>query len=224
MRIYNSVLNPDIWSDENRIKPDIRIKLLQIGQDFYKNANLTVPISDILLIGSNANFNWTPTSDLDVHIVIDFKKLEMSNESAKEFTNLLKFRWNLEHDIHIKSYNVEVYIQDVSSKNSATGVYSLLNDKWLMKPVQQNIVLDKELIKSKYQDSVKKIKTAIQEQNLERMKTILKDFYDFRQAGLDRAGEFSTENVVFKLLRNKGHLDALRDATNKLYDKQTSIN
>jgi hypothetical protein len=223
MRVYNSILNPDIWANENEIHSEIRIKLLQVANNFYKNTELTVPIKDILLLGSNANYNWTPSSDLDTHIVIDFKLLNMSPEAAKEFTNLLKYKWNEEHDIHIKSYNVEMYIQDADAKNASTGVYSILNNAWIKKPVKENVVLDKELIKKKYQDSVAKIQNAIKEQNLNAMKTILKDIYDFRQAGLDRAGEFSTENVVFKLLRNKNYLDTLRTEINKLYDKQVSL-
>lgn len=223
MRIYNSILNPDIWATENEIRSEIRIQLLQIAQDFYKSTELTVPIKDVLLIGSNANYNWTPTSDLDTHVVIDFKMLDMSPTDANEFTNLLKYRWNIEHDIHIKNSNVELYIQDVNANAVATGVYSLLNNVWIKKPLKEHIVLDKELIKKKYQDSVIKIKSAIHEKNLEQMKNILKDVYDLRQSGLHRAGEFSTENVVFKLLRNKKYLDVLRDGINNLYDKQVSL-
>ena len=223
MRIYNSTLNPDIWLNDNEIKPEIRTKLLQVANDFYKNSKIIAPIKDILLLGSNANYNWTPTSDLDTHIMVDFKLLNMNPEEAKDFTNLIKNKWNVEHDIHIKSYNVEMYIQDSQAKNASTGIYSLLNNKWINKPSMQNVVLDRELIKQKYQDTVVKIKQAIKDQNLERMKNVLKDVYDFRQSGLDRAGEFSTENVVFKLLRNKTHLDTLRDEINKAYDKQVSV-
>jgi hypothetical protein len=223
MRIYNSTLNPDIWLNDNEIKPEIRTKLLQVANDFYKNSKIIAPIKDILLLGSNANYNWTPTSDLDTHIMVDFKLLNMNPEEAKDFTNLIKNKWNVEHDIHIKSYNVEMYIQDSQAKNASTGIYSLLNNKWINKPSIKNVVLDRELIKQKYQDTVVKIKQAIKDQNLERMKNVLKDVYDFRQSGLDRAGEFSTENVVFKLLRNKTHLDTLRDEINKVYDKQVSV-
>jgi hypothetical protein len=223
MRIYNPNLNPDIWLNENEIKPEIRQKLLQIANDFYTQTELTVAIKDVLLLGSNANYNWTPTSDLDVHILIDFKLLNMNPESAKEFTNLLKYKWNTEHDIHIKSYNVEMYIQDISAKNAATGIYSILNNVWIHKPVKENVVLDKELIKQKYQDYAKKIIEAMNDRNLVRMKQILKDVYDLRQSGLDRVGEFSTENVVFKLLRNKKYLDRLRDEINKQYDKEVSL-
>jgi predicted nucleotidyltransferase len=225
MRIYNPNLNPDIWeADESQIKSDLRIKLLQIANDFYASTKLTVPIKDVILLGSNANYNWTPTSDLDVHVVIDFKQLNMSDKDAKEYTNLLKYKWNSEHDIHIKTYNVEVYIQNSTEKNSATGVYSLLNDNWIIKPVKENVVLDKPLIVKKYSDMVKRIDSAIQEQNIESMKSVIKDIYDFRQAGLDRAGEFSTENIVFKLLRNKNYMEKLKDAVNKIYDKTVSLN
>lgn len=223
MRIYNSILNPDIWVNENELKPEIREKLLKIANDFYNQTELNVAIKDILLLGSNANYNWTATSDLDVHILIDFKLLSMKPEDAKEYTNLLKYKWNTEHDIHIKTYNVEMYIQDISAKNAATGIYSILNNVWIHKPTKENVVLDKELIKQKYQDYARKIVEAMNDRNLVRMKQILKDVYDLRQAGLDRAGEFSTENVVFKLLRNKKYLDRLRDEINKQYDKEVSL-
>lgn len=223
MRIYNSTLNPDIWINQTELNPEIREKLLQISNDFYIDTKLQAAIKDILLLGSNANYNWTPTSDLDVHVLIDFKLLKMSPEDAKAYTNLLKYKWNTQHDIHIKTYNVEMYIQDISAKNASTGVYSILNNKWIKTPFKENVVLDKELIKQKYQDYVGKIKEAIKDKNLVRMKQILKDVHDLRQSGLDRAGEFSTENVVFKLLRNKKHLDTLRDEINKQYDKQVSL-
>jgi muramidase (phage lysozyme) len=224
MRVYNTTLNPDIWSNENEIKPDIRIKLLQIASDFYKDSKLPIPIKDVVLIGSNANYNWTTTSDLDVHILINTVDLHMAPENIKPYLNLISNKWNKEHDIHIKNYNVELYIQDTSKKNTATGIYSLLNNMWKMKPQKQNVVLDKELIKQKYQDIVLRIKSSLKEKNLESMKNTLKDIYDLRQSGLDRAGEFSTENVVFKLLRNKNYLDSLRNEINRLYDKQISIN
>ena len=224
LRIYNSILNPDIWLNDNEIKSDVRTKLLLIANDFYKDTKLVVPYTDVILIGSNANYNYSYTSDLDVHIVIDFTKLDMSMEEAKEFTNLLKYKWNNEHDIHYKTYNIETYIQDINHKTHATGIYSLLNNSWKVKPQKEKVVLDKELIQQKYSDMVNKIQAAIKENNLERLKNLIKDIYDFREAGLDRAGELSTENVVFKLLRNKKYIELIKNSINTLYDKQMSVN
>ena len=165
MRIYNETMNPEIWDEGGeKIKSCIRIRLLQVANDFYKQTGLKVPISDVLLLGSNANYNYTKTSDLDVHVVIDFSKLDMSPEDAKKYTNLLKMQWNKDHDI------------------------------------------------------------ALHDNNLELLKNILKDINDYRNAGLDRAGEFSTENIVFKLLRSKGYIDRVREAINKVYDTSLSIN
>lgn len=223
MRIYNDILNPEIWKDENEIKPDLRIMLLQVANDFYKDSELEPPPKDVLLLGSNANYNWTETSDVDVHIVIDFKELQMPQESAKEYTNLIKYKWNTEHDIKIKDHDVEMYIQDVDHKTHATGIYSILNNKWLMKPDKQKVVLDKKLIKTKYHDIIKRISGATQEKDLEALKSILKDIYDYRQAGLDNVGEFSTENVVFKLLRTNNYIEHVRDQINDLYDANVSV-
>lgn len=223
MRVYNDTLNPEIWKDENEIKPDLRIMLLQVANDFYKDSELVPPPKDVLLLGSNANYNWTETSDVDVHIVIDFKELQMPQDSAKEYTNLVKYKWNTEHDIKIKDHDVEMYIQDVDHKTHATGIYSILNNKWLMKPDKQKVVLDKELIKTKYHDIIKRISGATKEKDLEALKSTLKDIYDYRQAGLDNVGEFSTENVVFKLLRTNNYIEHIRDQINDLYDVNVSV-
>ena len=223
MRVYNDTLNPEIWKDENEIKPDLRIMLLQVANDFYKDSELVPPPKDVLLLGSNANYNWTETSDVDVHIVIDFKELQMPQDSAKEYTNLVKYKWNTEHDIKIKDHDVEMYIQDVDHKTHATGIYSILNNKWLMKPDKQKVVLDKELIKTKYHDIIKRISGATKEKDLEALKSTLKDIYDYRQAGLDNVGEFSTENVVFKLLRTNNYIEHIRDQINDLYDANVSV-
>ncbi len=44
-----------------------------------------------------------------------------------------------------------------------------------------------------------------------------------RQAGLDKSGELSTENLVFKILRTRKHLENLKQAIINLYDKKQSL-
>jgi len=44
-----------------------------------------------------------------------------------------------------------------------------------------------------------------------------------RQAGLNREGEFSTENIVYKDLRNRNLLKNLDTLLNYLIDKRFSI-
>lgn len=74
-RIYNDTLNPNIWNPDNSIKPEIRETLLRIAQDFYLESELQAPIEDVYILGSAANYNWGPSSDVDLHVLIDFTKL-----------------------------------------------------------------------------------------------------------------------------------------------------
>ena len=223
VRIYNDILNPAIW-DNNKLNPEIKEKLLQIGKDFYADTETDAPLKDILFVGSLANYNWSDTSDFDVHVVIDFKDVDGNVELVEKLVNALKSKWNDEHDIHLKGHNVDVYIQDVTKENRSTGVYSLMQDKWLSEPQKENIQIDKEKIQEKYNDTVRKINSAIKAQDINKLKTIVKDVYDMRQAGLDKSGELSTENLVFKILRNRNYIEKLKQEIINLYDKKQSLN
>ena len=223
VRIYNDILNPNVW-DGLKLKPEIKEKLLQIGKDFYTDTETDAPLKDILFVGSLANFNWSDTSDFDVHVVIDFKDVDENVELVEKLVNALKSKWNDEHDIHLKGHNVEVYIQDITKENRSSGVYSLIQDKWLSEPQKENVLIDKEKIQQKYNDYVRKINSGIKAQDIEKLKTIVKDVYDMRQSGLDKSGELSTENLVFKILRSRNYIEKLKTEINKLYDKAQSLN
>lgn len=223
VRIYNDILNPAIW-DNNKLNPEIKEKLLQIGKDFYADTETDAPLKDILFVGSLVNYNWSDTSDFDVHVVIDFKDVDGNVELVEKLVNALKSKWNDEHDIHLKGHNVEVYIQDVTKENRSTGVYSLMQDKWLSEPQKENIQIDKEKIQEKYNDTVRKINSVIKAQDINKLKAIVKDVYDMRQAGLDKSGELSTENLVFKILRNRNYIEKLKQEIINLYDKKQSLN
>lgn len=223
VRIYNDTLNPNIW-DNLKLKPEIKEKLLQIGKDFYADTETDAPLKDVLFVGSLANYNWSDTSDFDVHVVIDFKDVDENVELVEKLVNALKSKWNDEHDIHLKGHNVEVYIQDVTKENRSTGVYSLMQDKWISEPQKENIQIDKEKIQEKYNDFVRKINSALKAQDIDKLKSIIKDVYDMRQAGLDKSGELSTENLVFKILRNRNYIEKLKQEIINLYDKKQSLN
>ena len=216
-------MNPNIW-DGLKLKAEIKEKLLQIGKDFYTDTETDAPLKDILFVGSLANFNWSDTSDFDVHVVIDFKDVDENVELVEKLVNALKSKWNDEHDIHLKGHNVEVYIQDITKENRSSGVYSLIQDKWLTEPQKENVIIDKEKIQQKYNDYVRKINSGIKSQDIEKLKTIVKDVYDMRQSGLDKSGELSTENLVFKILRSRNYIEKLKTEINKLYDKAQSLN
>ena len=197
-------MDPSLW-DGKKLKTEVKEVLLKVAEDFYNSTDLKGEIFNILLLGSSANYNWSPTSDIDVHIVIDIAEEKINEEYARKFMDGLAFKWNTEHDIEVKGHPVEVYIQDVREPNSTpkqarpgAAIYSLYDDKWLLKPNPQNIKLDADKIKRKFQTINKKIETLIQTEDIEKLKVLMKSIRNYRNAGLAKGGEFSVENIVFK--------------------------
>lgn len=223
IQIYNSTLCPELWSSDKNLDPLVRLTLLKIANDFFKDTELDVPIQDVYLLGSVANYNWTPHSDLDVHILINASSLTNRPEMTEKFMRSLVGKWNLEHDIQIKGHKIELYIQDINETNASTAIYSLLQNKWIKEPSPEQIQIDRALIRNKYSNWTDRIDSAINTKNEIQLKKILDELKKYRQSGLDKRGEFSVENLVFKILRSKGYIEKLKDAFNDIYDKKMSV-
>lgn len=221
-------LNPKVWDDFN-IDPEIRESLLQIGSDYFESLELEgVELKDIMLTGSLANFNWSKYSDFDLHLVFDFSDVNEDSELVKKYLDSAGKMWNQQHDIKIKGYDVEIYSQDTDEEHTSSGEYSLLDDRWIKKPSKQDFKPDESLIKKKagsIMDSVKDMEKDFEEgieydELNERLKKVWKKIKDGRKAGLEREGEFSIENLVFKLLRRNGYIERILNLKAKAYDKQ----
>ena len=230
-RIYNKTLEPNVWDENMILKPEIRVKLLKVAQDFYKSTDLKSPVIDILFLGSVTNYNWTPTSDIDLHLIIDITQENVAPEHARQFMDGLGAGWNNSHEIEIHGHPVEVYLQDKTEKNSTpeqsregSAMYSVLKGEWLKKPDKTNISVDRDKIKQKYHKVKDMVDSFVSEKNVDKLKKLMKALKNYRNVGLERAGEFSTENLVFKALRHTDVITKLKDSINSLYDKSVSIN
>lgn len=237
-------LNPEIWTlDKNKqyvLRRDVRDKLLLIANDFLDfididNLDCDVDtrkcdIGDITITGSICNYNWSEYSDIDLHILIDYELIDENVDLVKNILNTKKNLWNASHDISVKGYEVEVYGQDVNEVHHSSGVYSVLFDKWIVKPSREteNVDIDMVLEKSKqwmgiiddinqqaYQKSPEEILDMI-----EKVKTKIKKF---RTIGLEKGGEYSYENLTFKFLRRSGYIKKLFDLKNKVLDLSLSL-
>jgi hypothetical protein len=137
---YHDVLNPDLW-DGFELKDVVRQKLLEIGDEWSHWAKLPLhAIKDYIFVGGNANFNYTPQSDVDLHILIDSKVIADCPEFIEDYFNDKKDLWKLKHDISIYGHPVEIYAQDINNKIPENqGVYSLTKNEWLSKPVHLDI-------------------------------------------------------------------------------------
>jgi hypothetical protein len=82
---------------------------------------------------------------------------------------------------------------------------------------------DKDLIKRKYKEYHAHVESLLKQHDEVALKKLLDKVYKYRQAGLDRGGELSTENLVFKILRAKGDLDRIKDSIVQIYDTEVSV-
>ena len=142
-QFYKGELNSVFWQD-GKFNQEVRTKLLQIANDFYTDLKVDAPITDIHLTGSLANFNWTEHSDLDVHVIMDFKHIDDDIDLVKTALDGKRFIWNLRHPVKIKGYDVELYAQDVNEPHVASGLYSLMKDEWITEPQPSNPQIDEK--------------------------------------------------------------------------------
>jgi hypothetical protein len=222
-------LNPKVWPDgDEKVNQKIRKDLLEIAEDYFGNLEVNAKLQDIVLTGSLANFNWSEYSDFDLHLIFDFGEINKDEELVRKFLDAVEKVWKLQHDITIEGYEVEVYCQDSKQEHISTGQYSLMEDKWLVKPSKDSFVPDEELIKRKAEQimsSVEDLENDLEEDQSydlinAKLKKVWKKIKDNRKAGLEREGEYSVENLVFKLLRRNGYIGKILDVKRKAYDKQ----
>lgn len=231
-------LNPNIW-DGMKLNPKIRLKLLDIADDFWEFVDVkwVDPIS-IILTGSICNFNWSDASDIDLHLVVDYSEVDEKTEFVKQFFDMKKNEWNENHSfLEIMGFNVELYVQDSNADLASQGVYDLEENKWISEPSmpQGNFAEEHE---NTISDLAARIMTLIDE--LENEIAIAKDTYKSRYFGelasefvshihkmrhdsLEKQGEDSIGNMVYKVLRRSGYIDKIYDAIYLAYDKENSI-
>lgn len=228
----NSKLNPKFWEND-KLNPEVKKNLIKIAEEFFEELKLpkSVKIKDILFIGSLANYNWSKYSDIDLHIVVDTSKVEGSDDFKEKFFNSVKALWNQEHDITMFDYPIEIYVQDIKEKLMSTAIYSVKNDKWVLKPDRENFKPNKKIIKKKTEifiDKLKDIKKDYDDKNYKKVVSKVKKLKDkiknYRISGLKDGGEFSNENLVFKVLRRTPYMEILNNYKAKAYDELMSVN
>jgi hypothetical protein len=222
---YHQELNPKLWNKE-KLKPEVRTKLLMIARTWAGFAKIPPDaVVDVILVGGNANYNYTGYSDIDLHLVVDMEKLPECEGLLDEYLRGKKQLWSLVHDISIYGHDVELYAQDKETPYTKDqGVYSIKNDQWIVQPTRKEVDLNDPLIKQKVEQYIQKIDTLIdtsaEDEAFEGLKT---KFRDMRAAALKQGGEYSVENLVFKELRNLGYLDKVSKYVRSRQDQRLSL-
>lgn len=220
---FHDNLNPALWTKNGELLPEVRKQLMVIAKDFL--SFLGVPsfkVEDITISGSNAAYSYTPHSDIDLHILVDFNKLP-NDEVYKELFTAKKQIYNDDHNITIHNVPVELYVQDSNQKHVTLGEYSLLKNKWIKIPTKRRANFDQTDTRIKYEKLGKMIELALKVKDLGKVEKVLDIIKRYRKAGLDKHGEFGPENLAYKALRKQGIIQDLFDLRKELHGMKLSI-
>ena len=229
-------LNGRFWDEDMRLDQHIRKALLIIAKDFIDEYDLgTYDIEDVVITGSIANYNWSKEySDIDLHIIMETSELNSNIELAKVMCDALRGIWNKTHtDISVGGFPVEIYIQDAHEPHKSSGVYSLLDDKWLTEPSLDK--LEKDFDEATVQERVSYYMNIIDD--LEERLTIESPEEIYKEACMfmdkikaERAAsmkgekvELTTGNIIFKALRRSNYIEKLLNIRRLAFDAAHSL-
>ncbi len=232
-------LIPSVWKNNETLDSRIRLKLLDIADDFWKFVNITwVEPNAIILTGSICNFNWSEFSDIDLHLVVDFNEVDDRTEFVREYFDSKKNEWNNEHEnLKMNGHAVELYVQDIGEEPESGGIYDLEENNWIRKPKEEDIHsigVEKYSIKDKaaeimtiIDDMIDSFESTDDSHEIEEIgddaEYLWKKIKSLRKDSLEKDGESGSGNIVYKVMRRMGYLDKLWDLRTMIYDRLNSI-
>ena len=221
--------------DGDHLKPEVREKAEEIINEFLKilaEDEVKLIVRDVILTGSNASYNYTKDSDIDLHIIAETKSFE---ESADVYAKLYRAYGRIfgnKFEISFYGIPVEIYVETESNPVVSNGIYSVMFDKWIKEPSAIAIPeIDQKAINKAAKPWIDEAKALIKEvddnvaDGEEKIDGYITKIYELRQKGIYSAAgnEYSTENLIFKEVRNAGLLDRLKKLKNVLISKKLSL-
>ena len=228
----HDTLNPKLFTEDEVLKDEVRNKMLEIVDVFaesLKQDGIKFNVDDIILIGSNANYNYTKNSDIDLHIITNTDDLNCPDDLYPLLYSAYRSLFNKKFDINFYGIPLEVYVETSGTPRVSGGVYSVKDNKWLKRPIATDIPdIDTEAVnkevkkwKKRYNNIVKKYRgDLLSEEDVE---DFINDLYALRKDNLSDSGEFGTPNLIFKEMRNLGCLDKLKDMKSRLKARRLSL-
>ena len=226
IEVHNT-LNPKIWDNNNELKENIKEKINEIVCKYIEDSEVLQPedVIDIELLGSNASFNYTKDSDLDIHLVVNMEQLTCDPTLMQLACNSEKALFNKNYDIKIKGIDAELYVEDVKSGTASNGIYSIKNNKWIKFPEKLDIpdVTNNQEYIDLLNEWKSKAEEVLNSTDVQEVKNYINEIYNLRRLSIMTNGEYSIGNLVFKEIRNLTLLQQLKDKVNELTSKELSL-
>ena len=227
-------LEPEFWyPDTLELMPHPRERMLEIAEDVMGQLRefTDAKLQDVILTGSLANYNWSRYSDVDLHLVIDFKEIDEDTEIVRGLLDNLRWKWNALHAVKLYGYEVEIYFEDVGHITHARAIYSVMREKWIIKPEPDVVEFDYPTARKKADNIESEYNRLIRMDGgkdfnhvIEASDRLMNKIYRMRKAGLTSTDqEYSAENIAFKILRRENLIDKLKQIKYNALDKKLSL-
>lgn len=214
-------LNPTLW-ENGKLKPDVKSALLKIADDFKDFIDIPFSFEDVIITGGQVSYFYTEHSDLDLHLVADYSQVQCDREAAELF-DTKRHLYKRKYDVKVKGIPVEVYVEDKDFP-AVSASYSIISDRWLVEPKQDQIEIDHENIGKQVEIWQRLIDAAVASNDVEIAKKTLKLLRNYRKFGLKKTGEYGVANLAYKALRNNKTLEKIVDFIDQEHDRLLSIN
>ena len=219
----HDILNPKIW-ENNQLRPEVKEKLNEIIDQFILELHdneIPIKVLDARLVGSNASFNYTENSDLDVHIIANFEDTSCDVPVLNLLYNFFKKNFNDKYNISIHGVPVELYVEDINSSAVSNGIYSINQEKWIKFP--EPIEIPDIDITDEFTPYENKYINIMEDNNVEEASNLIDELYLLRKDSISTDGEYGKGNLIFKEFRNKGYLDSLKQLLVDETSKELSL-
>lgn len=220
----HEVLNQKLWDGE-QLKKEVREHLFDILAQYIVDSAFLEQgdIITAIIVGSNAAYNYTDSSDLDLHLVVDMSSLSSDPKFVQLAADGEKAAFNRRYDLQLAGIGVELYVEDVSTSVVSNGVYDLFEDRWVKKPDKYTVDIDYAAYDSYYQKIRAEAEQILLSDNAEEIQAFIDELYKKRKFSLLQYGEPGDDNQVFKDLRNEGLIEKLKEKVNELKSRELSI-
>lgn len=220
---FKDQLNPKLWDGWN-LKKEAAEHLKYVADEFVKWLDCKLEIKDVEILGSMASYNYSDTSDIDLHIYADLKG-HKEKDTIKELLETKTKLFKKLFPIRLFGIPIELTVEDDSNRATSNGMYSLTNGKWIQKPKK----FEEEDVDTSGAAKLsgmwkKRIKDALQNKKVDshELNDLKDEIKAQRKKALKKDGEFSDGNIAFKDLRKTGFIDKIKNVRDKKFEKELS--
>lgn len=219
----HETLNPKFWQGEE-LKQEVEDKIKVITDRFVEylnNRDIKIDIKDILLLGSNASYNYTDDSDLDIHIIVEPKEIAEDEELLKQLYDLAASAFNDKFNIQLKGADAEVYVELNDTNANSNGIYSI-NKGWLKKPKKENVA-GIELDEVEFEKWEDRYNDLLVSHDKNEIKQFIDDLYKLRKDSILKDGEYGQGNLIFKEMRNLNYIKNIKNLLDMIESEEMSL-